>query len=526
MNSYNSYHKKNKKIKIENTLQGNLDKFIQSCLNKFEFVEPIKELYETTGEDNNYIISHKSTIPDLVIWNKTFNKNECFADCSIKKNNPFPRFKFYLRLNKSKETKKSHKKRKNNIQNHDQEEELSNKTNDKNMSLNHDENINENKVNDSKDLSEIIVHSIEKMDLNSENIHDEQEFSSESGKQKKEKNLNKSSHSNKNENISINTNDINKYNIISNIDKKNNNDIQYYPTSVGNNQNLKTNINDNNNTIILFNNENNNINQLTPNTSLLNNNYYRNNSYCEYNYMNNNSNKKNNKIYQNKFSIPSSKNKKSMTDYYQNQFKQNELLMNYVYSSLQVKGWIIFKVNGSYISNFTSFELFSFLTNILKDNIDLNNYVIGMINNSMMFNGEEIYIILSQTLPIILQKKQIELMQNETNKKQKLNQEKEKEKEKNSDDNGNNSNNDVICEQEGFNYDFNINKSVDKIENNNCEEENMENKNDYEISEKDDFNFDLNSEQNEHIDNNFFLYQQQDNKYDNFDSSIFGQNHQ
>ena len=54
----------------------------------------------------------------------------------------------------------------------------------------------------------------------------------------------------------------------------------------------------------------------------------------------------------------------------------------------------------------------------------------------------------------------------------------------------------------------------------------MENKNDYEISEKDDFNFDLNSEQNEHIDSNFFLYQQQDNKYDNFDSSIFGQNHQ
>lgn len=523
MNSNNSYHKKNKKMKIENTLQGNLDKFIQSCLNKFEFVEPLKELYETTGEHNNYIISHKSTIPDLVIWNKTFNKNECFEDCDIKKNNPFPRFKFYLRLNKSKETKKSYKKRKNNTQNHDQEEELSNNTIDKNMSHNHDENMHENKVCDDKDLSEIIVRSIEKLDLNSEKTHDEQEFSSESSKQKNNKKLNKSSHSNKNENIGINTNDMNKHNISSNTGKKNNNDIEYDPTSVRNNQNLKANINDNNNTI-LFNNENNNINQLTPNTSLLNNNYYRNNSYCEYNYMNNNSNTKKNKIYQNKFSIPSSKNKKSMTDYYQNQFKQNELLMNYVYSSLQVKGWIIFKVNGSYISNFTSFELFSFLTNILKDNIDLNNYVIGITNNSMMFNGEEIYIILSQTLPIILQKKQYELIQNEMNKKQKINQ--EKEKEKNSDDNGNNANNDVICEQEGFNYDFNIDKSVDVVENNNCEEENMENKNDYEISEKDAFNFDLNYEKNEHIDSNFFLYQQQDNKYDNFDSSIFGQNHQ
>ena len=35
-------------------------------------------------------------------------------------------------------------------------------------------------------------------------------------------------------------------------------------------------------------------------------------------------------------------------------------------------------------------------------------YIIGMQTDSLIFNGEQIYIILSQTLPIILQKKQLE----------------------------------------------------------------------------------------------------------------------
>ena len=41
--------------------------------------DPMNEFYEATGDDKDFIISHKSTIPDLVIWNKTFNKNECDA---------------------------------------------------------------------------------------------------------------------------------------------------------------------------------------------------------------------------------------------------------------------------------------------------------------------------------------------------------------------------------------------------------------------------------------------------------------
>ena len=66
------------KNKITEKHLNNLDEFIQKCLDNFKFVEPKQKLYESTGEDKNIIISHKSTIPDLVIWNKTFNKNKKF----------------------------------------------------------------------------------------------------------------------------------------------------------------------------------------------------------------------------------------------------------------------------------------------------------------------------------------------------------------------------------------------------------------------------------------------------------------
>ena len=89
---------KNKKIndKIENNYDDNineitkahldrLDDFIQSSLNKFKFVEPYQSLYDVTGKDQDLIISHKSTIPDLVIWNKEFDKDECFEDAFLGK---------------------------------------------------------------------------------------------------------------------------------------------------------------------------------------------------------------------------------------------------------------------------------------------------------------------------------------------------------------------------------------------------------------------------------------------------------
>ena len=80
----------------------NLDEFIQNCLDKFKFIDPKEEFYEATGDEKDLIISHKSTIPDLVIWNKVFNKNECFIESNNKKMNSFPRFQFYLRIKSNK----------------------------------------------------------------------------------------------------------------------------------------------------------------------------------------------------------------------------------------------------------------------------------------------------------------------------------------------------------------------------------------------------------------------------------------
>ena len=90
-----------------------LDEFIQQCLNMFKFVDPKEEFYEATGKEKDLIISHKSTIPDLVIWNKTFNKNECFEEANTKKPNNFPRYQFFLRIKSTKSEKEKKKEKKN-----------------------------------------------------------------------------------------------------------------------------------------------------------------------------------------------------------------------------------------------------------------------------------------------------------------------------------------------------------------------------------------------------------------------------
>ena len=111
--------------KVESTiLQKSLDDFIQESLNKYRPLEhPDPSLYtNTTEEEKDLVISKKSTIPDLVIWNKNFNKNDCFIDADKEKNSDFPRFRFYLRLgnkdkngkNKNEKNKKKEKKNKKN----------------------------------------------------------------------------------------------------------------------------------------------------------------------------------------------------------------------------------------------------------------------------------------------------------------------------------------------------------------------------------------------------------------------------
>ena len=505
MDSNKSLQKKKiKQLKYENydSLHKSLDEFIQSCLNKYKFVDPKKEFYDVTGENKDFIISHKSTIPDLVIWNKTFNKNECFEEGDLSKSNPFPRYKFFLHLKNSNGKKRTDNT--SNTSNTSDKEDISMEK----INLKEDncikkkqneygieekcEDIKINKISQSNKIKE--VNELKNTENNFSNIN------SINANINKANIINSYNQPMKNNNISLNNNSF--------LSKSNysNNNGKYF-SRINNNQNIR--FQTDNNFYMPF---NNNYYQINAPQNIYNNNCQmglnlvplnynskrlQNNLYYDYKYMNNNQAKNiDNFIYQNKFSFPhKNKNKKSMNDYYQKQFKQNELLMNFVYSYLQIKGWRIFKNNGNYISNFTSFELFTFLTERLKNNTDIKMFIVGMSNESMIFNGEQIYIILSQTLPIILQKKQCELIQNENIKKQM--------KEKEIDNtNINKINNNNINE-----------KDILNLCDNNYVEDNMD---DNGINDEDNnLNFNFN--------NNFFSSQPQGNIYDNFDSSIFCQ---
>ena len=73
------------------------DSFIQDSLHKYFFVEPWKKLYDRTGNLHKDIISDKSTIPDLIIYNKIFNKSFCFYTSNPNTFIKFPRKRFILR---------------------------------------------------------------------------------------------------------------------------------------------------------------------------------------------------------------------------------------------------------------------------------------------------------------------------------------------------------------------------------------------------------------------------------------------
>ena len=82
-----------------------LDKFIQESLDKYYSVQPWDELYQITGENHKYIISDNSTIPDLVIYNKGFNKLNCFYYPNVKgykKKVKFPRKFFHIKQKENK----------------------------------------------------------------------------------------------------------------------------------------------------------------------------------------------------------------------------------------------------------------------------------------------------------------------------------------------------------------------------------------------------------------------------------------
>ena len=190
--SQKSYNKEN--------ILKKLDKYIQDSLDKYKPKEnPDPSLYEnTTEKEKDLIISRKSTIPDLVIWNKKFNKNECFIGANTNKQNDFPRFTFYLRLNKDKNGKVKYRK------NNKTKEKKSKKNKNKNAKNNNkniedEEDIKEAKAMDNNMNNKIdeINKEMKKMNLN-ENIVNKNEINinnninNEGKKEKKKKNKLKS----------------------------------------------------------------------------------------------------------------------------------------------------------------------------------------------------------------------------------------------------------------------------------------------------------------------------------------------
>ena len=76
----------NRILLLNTPLQKSNDEYIQQILNKYKYYDEKKEFKENTGKDVDLVISHKPTIPDLVIYNEnaeagiiTFNIKGVFA---------------------------------------------------------------------------------------------------------------------------------------------------------------------------------------------------------------------------------------------------------------------------------------------------------------------------------------------------------------------------------------------------------------------------------------------------------------
>lgn len=316
------------KNKITEAHLNNLDEFIQKCLDNFKFVDPKPELYDSTGPDKNIIISHKSTIPDLVIWNKTFNKNNCFIGADTNKETKFPRYLFYIKIKKSKKIKKNNPENKNSI----------------NTNNNFDATYFEN---DKHENNTIGVNNMNN-NIMSNNI------------------------------INNNINMINKK--YKKIEEKN-------KFSMNPEQNLENNLN--------------NINKII-----------------------------------------------NLTTY---------LIQLYLYKD----GWIIL-TNDNFSGPGTSINLYQFLQEKIKENCNLDNFVIIDINKQVKFTGINFYNILSNILQKILQKKQMELIKFEEimNKQFKISN-------KNNSNVNNNENSEIYNLQEKINsMSINVNNNQKQTNNN------------------------------------------------------------
>lgn len=397
----------NNKNKIQTEHLQNLDYFIQNCLNKFKFVDPLQSFYDNTGKDKDLIISHKSTIPDLVIWNKTFNKNECFEDANLNKESPFPRYRFYLRLNKDKDKKfnkdKEKKSKKNNKKKNKNKNLINNENNDND---NYNDNGNEeNENNLVKEMNNLNINEEDDKkgnDINpytkSQNVNNRQQhFPNKKNKSNYMEPMNKFN-LNQNENdMRINKNKYDNPNYLNSMNMNMNMGNSLYQQANNNNNNNSNNIN-------LMHYNNNNLNQ--PNMKMNMN--YNNQNNLNQGFVNNNNMNKQNVNYNN-------------SNNYQNQMMnkgekkeeiQAEFLFKLVYMYSLNKGWIVFTTQNQnqIVGYFNSFDLYKFLNEQLKNNT-LNSFSVRTVNEPYMFSSENMFIILHKIIPLIIERNKNELFQ-------------------------------------------------------------------------------------------------------------------
>ena len=363
-----SYDKKNK---IQEKHLQKLDEFIQNCLNKFYFIDPLQSFYDRTGKDKDLIISHKSTIPDLVIWNKTFNKGECFEGANLKIERPFPRYRFYLRLNKDKNIKGKNNKDK------EKKNKKNKKKNKKNKNKNNTNKEN-NETNTNNEINE--ENNEENNDNNNDNdneIYEKQNI--EEDLSKKINNLDiKDNTNNKNINFEYN----NRNNKV-NIERDKNNLINFNKQQQGHNNNIieplnKFNISQNNENKMYFNKYNNmkNMKNELYQPQMNNNNKY--NNYLNQPNMNYNNNKFSINNYNNYNNYVNEINRGEKKE----EMTQAEFLYNLVYKYINKNGWLIITQDNENKPNIlaltNSFDLYNFLKEQFKNN-NLNSFIIYLL---------------------------------------------------------------------------------------------------------------------------------------------------
>lgn len=92
--------KEKRSLSVNTSIQKKNDENIQNLfLNNYKYYDENPQFKKITGKNYDLIISHKSTIPDLVIYNRVFNKNECFLEANRNENNYYPRKSFYIKFN-------------------------------------------------------------------------------------------------------------------------------------------------------------------------------------------------------------------------------------------------------------------------------------------------------------------------------------------------------------------------------------------------------------------------------------------